>query len=230
MAARRRLAALGASLGLALVGFASVKRGDPLPSMTLRDGGKRLKLAEITGDGSLVLLSPAAVLTSAECASLIEARRKLAGDRVKLVVVTTSETNCTASKEGLFMVAPAGDVSRLFGEHSGGETSWLMVIADPFKTVRHLAAVPASANAIAALVDTADNWEGGRQIFSGACGHCHGDDGADTSYVGIKTLAGISQRLSREAILDGGRQFGAVDMTGWSSETKAALLLYIEGL
>ncbi len=230
MAANGRLAAFGAALGLALVGFASVKRGDPLPSMVLRDGGKRVTLMEITGDGSLVLLSPPALLTSAECSSLAVARRQLAGNRTRLVVVTASDTNCTASKEGLFMVAPAEEISHLFGKHSGNETSWRMVIADPFKTARYVAAVPAGANAIRALVDTAANWESGRQIFSGACGHCHGDDGADTSYVGIKTLAGISQRLSGEAILDGGRQFGAVDMTTWSSETKAALLLYIGGL
>ena len=57
------------------------------------------------------------------------------------------------------------------------------------------------------------------------CGHCHGNDGADTSYTGIKSLARSSRRLTGEQILEGGQQFGAVDMSSWSASAKEALLL-----
>ncbi len=210
--------------------FGAIRRGDPLPSVVLRDGNKRIKLEEIAGDSSVVLLSPPDVPTPADCRALSNARDQLARNRVRLVIVATSFGDCAASKERLLMVADVEDVRKLFGDAPQDKPLWRSVIADPFKTVRYVAAFPSNANAIATIVNRAADWESGRQIFSGACGHCHGDDGADTSYVGIKTLAGISRRLSGEAILDGGRQFGAVDMATWSAETKAALLLYIEGL
>jgi hypothetical protein len=38
----------------------------------------------------------------------------------------------------------------------------------------------------------------------GAPTSCHGDDCAETTYVGIETLAGVSTRLSDQKIIEGG--------------------------
>jgi cytochrome c553 len=73
-------------------------------------------------------------------------------------------------------------------------------------------------------------WEQGRQAFSVHCGHCHGDDGAETTYVGIKTLAGISTRMTDEKILDGGEQFGLVPISSWSQSDRDVLMQFIRGL
>jgi cytochrome c553 len=74
------------------------------------------------------------------------------------------------------------------------------------------------------------SWEQGRQAFSVHCGHCHDDDGANTSYVGIKTLAGISTRMSDNAIVAGGEQFGAVPISTWQKHEIESLLIFIRGL
>jgi cytochrome c553 len=73
-------------------------------------------------------------------------------------------------------------------------------------------------------------WEQGRQAFSVHCGHCHGDDGADTTYAGIKTLAGIATRMSTEKILDDGEQFGLVPISSWSQQDRDVLMQFVRGL
>ena len=217
--AAKAAAIVAAILSLAVLCFGAIRRGDPPPAVMLRDGATRIKLEEIAGDMSVLLLSPPDVLAPADCLALSNARDQLARNRITLVIVATSYGDCAASKERFLMVAGVEDIRKLFADAPEGKPRWRSVIADPFKTVRDMGTFPPSANAIASIGKRAADWESGRQIFSGACGHCHGDDGADTSYVGIKTLAGISQRLSGEAILDGGRQFGAVDMATWSADT-----------
>jgi len=57
-----------------------------------------------------------------------------------------------------------------------------------------------------------------------------GDDGAETTYVGIKTLAGISTRMTGEKILDGGEQFGLVPISSWSQSDRDVLMQFIRGL
>jgi cytochrome c553 len=80
------------------------------------------------------------------------------------------------------------------------------------------------------LADVAVAWNAGRQAFELHCGHCHGDDGADLSYANIKSLHRISDRLSPAKIIQGGQDFGAVDLASWSTREIDALLLFIRGL
>lgn len=73
-------------------------------------------------------------------------------------------------------------------------------------------------------------WNRGRQAFSVHCGHCHGDDGSETSYPNVKSLARITEKISDEKILTGARDFGAIDVTQWSRREQDELLLFIRGL
>ena len=73
-------------------------------------------------------------------------------------------------------------------------------------------------------------WEQGRQAFSVHCGHCHGDDGADKEYAGIKPLPGVATRMPDNKILEGGEQSGSVALSTWSPRERESLLLFIRGL
>ena len=95
-----------------------------------------------------------------------------------------------------------------------------MMIVDTTAVIRLIRPVDANEDGISKAAATAVEWEGGRQSFITQCGHCHGSDGADTSYAGIKTFARISKRMSDQRILEGGQEFGAVDMTSWSKSAK----------
>lgn len=81
-----------------------------------------------------------------------------------------------------------------------------------------------------ALQDGVALWRQGRQVYEVNCGHCHGFDGAGSSSPDVKTLVGITRKYPEPKVLELGSQFGGVDMTGWSSAKKEALLTYLRGL
>jgi mono/diheme cytochrome c family protein len=117
--------------------------------------------------------------------------------------------------------------SRIDGREAA-DARWWLVIVDVDRRVRLIRAFPKEN--VKQLAAVAKQWNAGRQSFSTHCGHCHGDDGADTSYPNSKTLAGISQRLTPEQIIEGGENFGAVSVSTWSKADIDSLLLYISGL
>ena len=95
------------------------------------------------------------------------------------------------------------------------------------RLVRSITADPAGLDGARQL---AVDWEAGRLSFITNCGYCHGDDGSDTSYPSVKTMAGISTRMKPDQILEGGQTFGAVDTASWTASLKEVVLLYVEGL
>jgi hypothetical protein len=125
--------------------------------------------------------------------------------------------------------APSELISLLkLGAPGGAEALVLVVDADG--VIRHADALTESQDSAKRVADQLISWEQGRQMFTVHCGHYHGDDGAETTYVGIKALAGISGRLSEEKILDGGEMFGSVPISTWSQQDREILVLFIRGL
>ncbi len=207
----------------AVAALAAVKVGDPLPALKGREHGRSASMEQLPEHKPLVILSPTATISASECHELRQAAGRLAGDGVVLVVVTAEPQGCVW-KEGVILVSDTAELLHIFPSKGARSDSWRIVIADPYRTVRLVAVVPTASGAITKAAEIAATWEHGRQSFIANCGHCHGDDGADTNYIGIKTLAGIFRRLPPEKILDGGQLFGAVDMSSWSRTAKDALL------
>jgi cytochrome c553 len=73
-------------------------------------------------------------------------------------------------------------------------------------------------------------WSKGQGIYQGLCSRCHGRDGADTSYSGIKPLAGIGRRLSEAEISRRIGRTGTVDLSHLSDDDRRALAMYVAGL
>jgi hypothetical protein len=111
-----------------------------------------------------------------------------------------------------------------------GHDIWRAVIVDTSGIVRVVRDIRAGGTSLKEAHELASTWEAGRLSFITNCGHCHGDDGSDTSYPNVKTMAGISTRMKPDQILEGGQTFGAVDTASWTASLKEAVLLYIEGL
>ncbi len=161
-------------------------------------------------------------MKASSCSELAKAATKLAGERVRLLSVEPIAERCPDIPK---IYRPAAIEIE---QPSAGSPR--MMIVDTTAVIRLIRPVDANADGISRAAAKAVEWEGGRQSFITQCGHCHGNDGADTSYIGIKTLERISKRMRDQRILEGGQEFGAVDMTNWSQSAKDALLLYIRGL
>jgi hypothetical protein len=56
---------------------------------------------------------------------------------------------------------------------------------------------PETADRIVAFLE---EWELGKKSFEWGCANCHGKDGRDTTHYGIKSLAGVGNRMSREEL------------------------------
>jgi cytochrome c553 len=199
--------------------------GKPLPPLVLGHPPQNSRLDRMTQDGPVTLLWRKAPISEDDCETLEKANSRLAGDRLRLIVLSTGKHPCSEKAQHIFQVQPSE-----IAIPDGSGSSWFLAIADPYGIVRVVRSLSRGRAGIEQATTIATDWEGGRQSFITNCGHCHGNDGADLSYAGIKTLAGISRRMTGEQILEGGQQAGAVDMTAWSQSAKDALLLYIAGL
>jgi cytochrome c553 len=123
------------------------------------------------------------------------------------------------------VVIPARDGEGLFPRPDG---RWRLILVAPDAKVRLIRSY--ADNELARAAADGRAWDEGRSAFRLHCGHCHGDDGADTSYANIKSLAGVAGRLTQEKIIEGGQNFGAVDLASWRKSGLDALLLFIGGL
>ncbi len=77
----------------------------------------------------------------------------------------------------------------------GGNGFWLV---DEEGVVRAAETAPEAA---ARLVDFVKEWELGRKAFEWGCVTCHGKNGRETYYYGVKPLGGVGNRMSREQLL-----------------------------
>ena len=73
-------------------------------------------------------------------------------------------------------------------------------------------------------------WARGGDIYAAQCQRCHGADGKDTHYPGIKTLAGIGKRINRAEIIERTIRSGSVDLTPLDEEARRALAAVVAGL
>ncbi len=126
------------------------------------------------------------------------------------------------------VTAEAGFVGRAIGP--GGAGKFAVLVSDAKGVVRYQRVLAQTAEGVAGMGSELIAWEQGRASFSGHCGHCHGDDGTGTFFQGVKSMEGITLRLSEEKILEGGETFGAVPISTWSKGEVEALLLFVRGL
>ena len=124
--------------------------------------------------------------------------------------------------------AEAGFLGRAIGQ--GGAGRFAVLVSDGKGIVRYQRVLAATAEGVAGMGSELIAWEQGRASFSGHCGHCHGDDGTGTFFQGVKSMEGITLRMSEEKILEGGETFGAVPISTWSKGEVEALLLFVRGL
>jgi len=80
------------------------------------------------------------------------------------------------------------------------------------------------------IPDNVRQWFDGMAVYKAQCARCHGDDGADTSYPGIRVLSGIGNRHSEEEILDMTQRAGFVDLQALDDRARRALAIYVAGL
>jgi len=104
------------------------------------------------------------------------------------------------------------------------------VILDSGGVVRLDEIFHASLDQIKGMADKLITWHQDGQSFAFHFGHCHDDDGANTSHAGRKTLVGISTRMSDAKIVEGGEMFGAVSVYARKERDVEPLLLFIRGL
>lgn len=79
------------------------------------------------------------------------------------------------------------------------------------------------------LDDTAA-WFDGKVIYEAECRRCHGVDGLDDSYSGIKTIAGIARRIPENRILEFAERTGNTDLHALDERRRRALAIYVAGL
>lgn len=70
-------------------------------------------------------------------------------------------------------------------------------LLDEGGVVRAVEPPPETAEGIVAFFE---EWELGKKSFEWGCASCHGKDGRDTSQYGVKSLAGVGNRMSREQL------------------------------
>lgn len=116
--------------------------------------------------------------------------------------------------------------ARVFGYESGR----MAVLLDDRGIIRRVIRRDDDAERFTAVVRAEIRaWQEGRQVFASHCARCHGPDGQDDSYPGVKSLAGIGNRLTEAQILEKTSRTGAVDLTALGDRTRF-LAVYVAGL
>jgi hypothetical protein len=73
-------------------------------------------------------------------------------------------------------------------------------------------------------------YERGRDVYTAQCQRCHGGDGNDEFYPGIKALGGIGNRWTPERIDESIRSSNIVDTSRFTPEEREGITLYVRGL
>ena len=201
--------------------LAAQTSGTKAPAMQIEATPKPLALEQFVQEAPAAILALKTIPPDL-CDTFKRLASAVSAERVRLVLHTSELSPPCGRITGVHRVASPPLDDKLTGLR--------LLVVDTSATIRLSQQVPLTAQSLDGVAKLVVNWESGRQIFITQCGHCHGDDGADTSYPGVKTMAGISKRMSAARILEGGQQFGAVDMSSWSQAVKDVLLLYISGL
>jgi mono/diheme cytochrome c family protein len=210
-------------IGFALAAWAVVPVRHTVPNVTLPgSGGNVRKLHDLASDRPVVVLHLPGKISVEECAALGKTGERLNGDNMATVAVLGGQ--CSAGSKVLMVRDDA--VAGQLGFDATGGPQWGLLIVDTYAKARVTRNFSAGIAGLDESARTARTWELGRQTFQSSCARCHGLDGQDTSYSGIKTLGGISLRVPKSRFLTG----GFVDTSGWTEAMRAAALTYMEGL
>lgn len=175
--------------------------GSLAPDAPLVDGnGTRTTLSDVTKGGPVVI---------AYANACGENKPRLPGG-IPAVVVTPKP--CEGTLHDV-----SGDIAKLL---DGGGA----MLVDSGRVVRRVAKDPD------VLTRDAADWKLGGEIYSTQCLRCHGAEGTDTHYPGIKALQGIGRRISEAEIIERTVRSGSVDLTRFDSAERRALAIYVAGL
>lgn len=195
-------------------------------ALSTADGSSRSVL-DLAKDAPHAFLLLPASLPSADCKPLLTEAERVRSFGLQVTFVASSLDDSCAPPGTLRASKP---FDALLRAAAISETACQAVVVDAGGIVRmHLRFEP-SPTTVRAGASVLIAWEQGRQAFSVHCGHCHGDDGADKEYPGIKPLPGVSTRLPDGKILEGGEQSGSVAISTWTPRERESLLLFIRGL
>ena len=136
------------------------------------------------------------------------------GERPAILVVAEA-SGFKAPPGWVLFIAPAA--AKLLDGNAGA-------VVDSRRTVR------AVAKDAAGLAPLATAWMQGREIYTAQCLRCHGADGTDEHYTGIKPLRAIGKRFPGPEILERTIRSGNVDMTPIPPEAREALLVFVASL
>ena len=225
----RNIALLTAMSVVATVSVGALNRIQPrnaLPDVRVSRGGRpALPLKSHLSERPALLLWRKGNVSTEDCEALSKLSAQIAKANLTLVLfVPDVRSGCVPDSS--YIVDTPRTSAVAFGLHEVGSEKWRAVIVDTSGIVRLMRDF--QAEHVSKAYEFASAWEAGRLSFITNCGHCHGDDGSDTSYPNVKTMAGISTRMKPDQILEGGQTFGAVDTASWTPSLKEAVLLYIE--
>ena len=174
-------------------------------------GSTAPELSLFTPDGRMWRLAdalkekPAVLLHASGCDETV-----VVPDSIRLLAIRPS--NCGAYRD------PSGAARRYLGQAKA-------VLLDRAGVVRLVAA-----DDLKAFGRQVADWGRGSEIYAAQCQRCHGADGKDTHYPGIKALAGIGKRINHAEIIERTIRSGSVDMTPLDAEARRALAVYVAGL
>lgn len=174
-------------------------------------GSTAPELSLFTPDGRMWRLAdalrekPAVLLHASDCKETVTVP-----DSVRLLAIRPSA--CGAYRD------PSGAARRYLGQAKA-------VLLDRDGIVRMVAT-----NDLKTFSRDVAAWARGSEIYTAQCQRCHGADGKDTHYSGIKTLSGIGKRITRTEIIERTIRSGSVDLTPLDAEARRALAAYVAGL
>ena len=174
-------------------------------------GSTAPEMSLFTPDGRMWRLAdalrekPAVLLHAGGCAETVPVP-----DAVRLLAIKPSA--CGAYRD------PSGAVRRYLGEARA-------VLLDRDGVVRLVAT-----GDLKKFGREVSDWARGGEIYAAQCQRCHGTDGKDTNFAGIKTLNGIGKRISRAEIIERTIRSGSVDLTPLDDDARRALAAYVAGL
>lgn len=113
--------------------------------------------------------------------------------RGKKVIVLAAEADPQGLGGAAEQLRQAG-VELVRAKPPDGNVFWLV---DEAGIVRAIQPAPGQASGLVAFLK---EWEMGRKAFEWGCTTCHGKDGRETYYYGVKSLEGIGNRMSPEQI------------------------------
>jgi peroxiredoxin len=194
----------------------------------------RDSVANGTGARSRIALIFSRFEGSASCSEefsrLTELAREMATLRAHVgAVVSQPEKQvrrvCPEATRGLDVLY---DDTRQVADGFAAEQKLTGVLIDENGIVRRI--VTAAGDFDGELMKQVRLWLAGKDVYEANCARCHGSAGQDTTYSGVKSLAGIGNRMDESEILRRTSLTGAVDMSGWTDEQSRALAAYVAGL